>query len=618
MKTTNRFNTIKPARLITAAITLALPYTSASAMTELDAINVTATRTAQTVDETLAAVTVITREDIDNLQDQDLTELLDGLPGLTVTNNGGLGKTASIRLRGTGTGQTLVIIDGVRIGSATLGEASLQHLPLQNIDRIEVVRGPLSHLYGADAVGGVIQIFTRKGAQGTQINAELGYGSHDTSSSTFGISGAHNKTNYNLQISQLKSDGISTFKDNNPDRDGYRNQSFSGQLGHHFSDDLKLGVNILYAEGDTEFDSTWIPITRDFSSDFVQQSVSGKLEYSPTVWWDLKLSIGETKDETTNLIDGNFSSLFDTKRHQTSWQNNFFIGDNSILTLGMDYLRDEVAASTTLTEDRRHNYGYFTQYQRTLGAHNIVIALRHDDNDAFENRSTGNIAWGYEFSEQLQFNASYGTAYAAPTFNDLYYSDIWGSIGNPNLTPEKSKSIEFGLRGKQGWGHWSLNAFRTSIKGLIEWVEITPMSFTYTPQNVSKARIKGLEGSISSRLAGWDISGNLTLLDPRNTVTDKQLLQRHKRTLRINIDRDFGNIHIGATLQARSYHYKDASNTERASGFATVDLRASHQLTSNWELGAEVSNLFDKEYEAIKGFNTEGRAIFATISYRSK
>jgi len=608
---------LTPVKLITAAITLALSSASASAMTELNAINVTATRTAQTVDETLAAVTVITREDIDNLQDHDLTELLDGLPGLTLTNTGGLGKTASIRLRGTGSGQTLVIVDGVRIGSATLGEAALQHLPLQNIERIEIVRGPLSHLYGADAVGGAIQIFTRKGGQQTQINAEVGYGSHDTSSSSFGISGSHNNTNYNLQISQLKSDGFSAFKDNNPDRDGYRNQSFAAQLGHQFSNSLKLGINILHADGYNEYDSAWVPAT-DYSSDFLQQSVSSKLEYSPTAWWDLSLSLGETKDETTNLTNGSFASFFDTERRQASWQNNFFIGDEAILTLGMDFLRDKVAGSSTYSEDKRHNSGYFIQYQRTFGANNFTLALRHDDNDAFENRNTGNIAWGYEFSESLQFSASYGTAYVAPTFNDLYYVDPWGSSGNPDLTPEKSKSIELGLKGKQGWGHWSLNIFRTSIIDLISWVETPPGSWIYRPQNISKARIKGLEASISSRVAGWGIAGNLTLLDPQNTTIDKQLIQRHKRTLRIDIDRDFGKTHVGATLQARSYNYNDVQNTERASGFATADLRASHQLTPNWQIRAEISNLFDKDYETIKGYNTEDRAIFAAISYQSK
>jgi len=615
MKTPTRFNTLKPTRLLTTAIALALPYASASAMAALDTINVTATRMAQTVDETLAAVTVITRSDIDRLQDHDLVELLDGQPGLTISSNGGLGKSTSIRLRGTGSGHVLVLIDGIRIGSATLGETAFQHLPLQNIERIEIVRGPVSHLYGSDAIGGVIQIFTRKGQQGRQINAEAGYGSHNTRSSTLGISGADNNTDYSLQLSQLKSDGFNALKNNNPDKDGYRNQSFTAQLGHRFSNDLKLGINILHADGNSEYDSAWGP-TNDYSTDFLQQSVSGKLDYSPTQWWDLSLSLGETKDESTNFANGSRSSFFDTERHQVSWQNNFFISDESILTLGMDFLHDKVDGSSSYSKDRRDNTGTFIQYQGTIGANNFILALRHDDSDAFENSNTGNVAWGYDLSDSLQLNASYGTAFKAPTFNDLYYQDPWGSNGNPNLSPEKSKSMELGLKGKQGWGRWSLNLFRTEIKDLINWVEIAP--WTYQPQNTSKARINGLEASINSTLAGWDITGNLTLLDPRDTQTDKLLVRRNERTLRVDINRSFGKSHIGATLQARSHSFNDTKNSQRVAGFGTVDLRASHQLTSNWQIRSEIRNLFNKEYETIRGYNTDNRTFFITIAYQSK
>ncbi len=612
MKTPTRFNTLKPIQLLGAAIALALPCSSISAMTELDTINVTATRTAQTIDDTLAAVTVITRDDIDSLQDQDLVELLDGLPGLTISSNGGLGKSTGLRLRGTGSGHILVLIDGVRIGSATLGTTAFQHLPLQQIERIEIVRGPASHLYGADAIGGVIQIFTRKGQQGTQINAEAGYGSHNTTNNSLSISGANDNTSYSLSISQLKSDGFSTLKGNDPDKDGYRNQSITAQLDHHFSTNLKLGVNILHANGNSEYDG-WFA-TNDYSTDFVQQSISSKLEYTPATWWDLSLSLGETRDESTTLINGSRNSFFDTKRHQASWQNNFFINEESILTLGVDFLRDKVDSNNSYSEEKRENSGYFIQYQRTLGANSFTLALRHDDSDAFENSDTGNVAWGYDLSESLQVNASYGTAFKAPTFNDLYYP----FSGNPDLSPEKSKSIELGLRGRQGWGHWSLNTFQTDIKNLIAWAPIAPGSPIWTPQNINKVRIKGIETSISSTLAGWDVTANLTLLDPRNTQTGKRLQRRHKRTLRVDINRGFGKTHIGATLQARSYQYEDSNNTQRISGFGTVDLRASHQLTRNWQIKAELSNLFDKEYETIKNYNTDDRALFARISYQSK
>ncbi len=607
---------LKPVHLITITTALALPGLSTSAATELDAINVTATRTAQTVDETLAAVTVITRDQIEDLQDLDLVELLDGLPGLTLSRNGGLGKSSSIRLRGTGSDHTLVMIDGVRIGSATLGTTALEHLPLQNIERIEVVRGPLSHLYGADAVGGVIQIFTRKGGEATRIDAEAGYGSHDTRRSLLGLSGAYGDTRYSLQASHLESDGFSALKGNNPDRDGYRNQSFSGWIGHRFGHGLELEANFLQASGNNEYDSAW-GADSDYSTDFVQQSVSGKLAYAPMEGWALSLTLGETRDESRNLTNGVERSFFNTKRWHAIWQNDFFMGDDAILTLGMDVLRDRVDVSNRYSEDQRQSSGYFIQYQRRHGAHNVVLALRHDDSDAFEDRTTGNIAWGYDVSRGLQLHASYGTAFKAPTFNDLYYLDSRGSSGDPDLAPEKSRSIELGLKGRPEWGRWSLNLFRTRIVDLISWVETPPGSWIYRPQNIDRARIKGLEAGAGAVWAGWEIHGSLTLLDPRDSATGKVLVRRHKRTLRIDIDRNLGKTRVGATLQARSYSYNDLQNTQRVSGFGTVELRASHPLTPNWQIRAEISNLFDKDYEVIRGYNTEGRALFVTLSYRS-
>lgn len=597
---------LKPARFITAAITLALPFAYANAVTELNTINVTATRTAQTVDETLASVTVITRDDIDKLQDHDLVSLLDGLPGLTISSSGGLGKVTGLRLRGTDSGHVLVLIDGIRISSATAGQTAFEHLPLAQIERIEIVRGPLSHLYGADAIGGVIQIFTRQGQQGMQINAKTGYGSHNTTNSSLSISGADNNTHYSLSISQLKSDGFNALKGNDPDKDGYRNQSLTTTLGHQFGNGLKLKINVLHADGNSEYDGFFA--TSDYSADFVQQAISSKLEYSPAEWWDLSLTLGESKDETTGFTNGSVSYFIDTKQRQLSWQNNFIIDDESILTLGVDLLRDRVDSSTAYTEDQRENTGVFFQYQRAFGAHNLAIALRHDDSDAFENHGTGNITWGYHLSNGLQINASYGTAFKAPSFMDLYFPF---GFGNPNLSPEQSKSMEVGVRGKHNWGHWSLNAFRTDITDLI--------SFTgFTVNNVDKARINGLETSISSTLADWNIAGHLTLLDPRNTRTNKLLPRRHKRTLRIDINRTFGKTNLGATLQARSYNFDNTANTQRVSGFATVDLRASHKLYSNWHIQAEISNLFNKDYEVIRNYNTDDRSAFVSISYQSK
>lgn len=605
--------TFSPAVLST--LCLVLPLGAAQAATALNTINVTAHRMARTTDQTLAAVTVVTRQDIEGSQAKDITQLLDGTQGVSLSNNGGLGKTTSIRLRGTNSNQVLVLVDGVRIGSATLGTVSLQDIPLAQVERIEIVRGPRSQLYGADAVGGVIQIFTKRGQPGTQVSAAMEYGSHNTRRVALGVNGAQDNLEYGINLSDLQTDGFSALKNNNPDEDGYNNRSLSGHLGYRFANGLKLSLSGLRAKGENEYDSAWGP-ANFYDSDSLQQSLVGKLEYSPSEIWDITLSLGESRDEMTTYVNDAFNSLFNTKRRQFAWQNDIALSEESVLTLGVDYLKDEVEGTSNYSVSERDNKALFAQYQAAFGANDVVIGLRHDDNEAFGDYNTGNLSWGRELTETLRLVASYGTGFRAPTFNDLYYQDPWGSNGNPNLTPEESKSMELSLRGGQTWGEWNLNLFRTDIDGLIDWVEIAP--FTYQPQNVDRARIDGLEAGLSTELAGWQLRGSLTLLDPRNRATGNQLTDRSKRTLRIDLDRTFGMTELGATLNARSRSYSDTANTLETDGFGTLDLRAARHLNRDWTLRGQVRNLFDRDYETIRTYNTGGRELFVSLHYAPK
>jgi vitamin B12 transporter len=604
-----------PTAVLSTAFTLLLPIDSSQAVTALDRVNVTANRMARTIDETLAAVTVITREDIQNSQAKDIRQLLDGTQGVTMSSNGGLGKATGIRLRGTDSKHVLVLIDGVRVGSATLGTTAFQDIPLAQVERIEIVRGPRSQLYGADAVGGVIQIFTRKGRAGEGISAEAEYGSHNTRRVALGVAGGRERVDYSLRVADLRSDGFSALKNNNPDEDGYNNRSISGHLGYRLSDEMKLSITALRATGENEYDSAWGP-TDLYDTDFVQQAVSGKLEYAPGEIWDITLAAGESRDETTNFTNGSFDSAFDTKRRQFSWQNDIALSDESVLTLGFDFLRDQVEGTSSYSVNQRDNRAWFAQYQTMLGLNDLVIGLRHDDNESFGDHNTGNIAWGRELTENLRLVASYGTGFRAPTFNDLFYQDPWGSSGNPNLTPEESQSVELSLRGRPSWGEWNINLFRTDIEGLIDWVEIAP--FIYQPQNVDQARIDGLEAGVSTELADWRLGANLTLLDPRNRTTGKLLTDRSERTLRFDIDRAFGTTEVGATLQARSHSYSNATNTLGTGGFATLDLRVARHLSPEWTLRGQIRNLFDRDYETVRTYNTGGREFFVSVHYEPK
>ena len=607
--------TCRPPRptLLQGACLLVLGASAAGvAAEELPTINVTATRTARTADDTLASVTVITRQQIETSQAKSTTELMDGIAGISFRNNGGYGKASSLSLRGSNGNQVLVLIDGVRVGSASLGSMAWQFLPLSQVERIEIVRGPRSHLYGSEAVGGVIQIFTREGEKGTRIDARAGYGTYDTFDGGAGISGGNDATRYSLNLGYLDTDGYNAREGNDPDADGYDNLSLSASLNQRFSETLKLRLGFIQATGNTQYDG-YDP-GRRYDEDFLQRTLTAALDYAPTEWWDMKFSLGQSWDEGTQFADGQKSDVFKTRRPQASWQNDIAIGEEGILTAGIDLLQDRIDGTVPYSEDSRNNAGIFVQYQTDLGAHSLSGGLRHDDNEAYGGNTTGDIAWGYGFNDELRLVASYGTAFRAPTFNDLYYP----VSGNPDLNPERSWSGELGLEGSPHWGRWGLHIYRNEIDDLIQWAPAG--GFIWRPQNIASARIDGLELTASTRLADWVLSGSLTLLDAMDQDLDRRLPGRSRQSLRLDLDRQFGRIGVGGTLRARSnsIYYDFMGNEIVADGFGVLDLRGNYRLTGEWRLQARIGNLFDKQYQTVPTYNEPGREFFLSLVYQTR
>lgn len=603
-------------RYLTAAALLLLASPSAFA-TDIDPVIVTATRTAQTADETLSSVTVITRKEIERQQAQSVQDLLRGIPGVDIANNGGPGKATSVFLRGTESDHVLVLIDGVKVGSATLGTAAFQDIPVEQIERIEIVRGPRSSLYGSEAIGGVIQIFTRKGGGALKPFFSIGGGSYQTYNTSAGLSGGGERGWFSVNASSIDTEGFNACDGKpspggagcfttEPDKDGYRNVSGSLRAGYRFDNGLEMDVHALRASGDTEFDGGFVN-----ESESVQQVVGGTLHFSPLDIWQITLAAGQSRDESDNFKDGVFQSRFDTERDTITFQNDFAIALDHLLTVGADYQDDRVDGTTAYAVSSRDNTGLFTQYQGMFGDHDLQLSLRRDDNEQFGNRNTGGAAWGYALSEGLRLAASYGTAFKAPTFNELYFP----GFGNPNLRPEESDSIELGLSGKATWGHWSLNAYETRIDDLIAFD-----ASTFAPANIDQARIRGLEAVLGTRLGNWDLNTNLTLLDPENRAkgaNDGNVLPRRARqSLRLDADRDFGRYRLGATLLAAGKRYDDLANTRELGGYTTIDLRAEYALAKDWRVQARVENLPDKDYETAAFFNQPGRSLYLTLRYQ--
>ena len=597
------------------ATLLALSIYSSSSEAEdstQNAVIVTATRTSQTANEALASVTVLTREDMERSQAHSVPELLRDVAGIEVARQGGDGKLTSVFLRGTNSNQVLVLVDGVKVGNATSGTVAWEFLPLDEIDRVEIVRGPRSSLYGSEAVGGVIQIFTRRGTTTTQPRASVTAGSHSFNDTAIGVSGTYHGTRYNLSTSRLATDGINATQPaigfNEPDRDGYHNNAYSLYLDQRLTEHVDLGVNGLRASGNTKYDS--FP---GFNNEdhFAQEVAGAKLRFEPFQEWVSTVALGYSLDDRNSFrTDGpSTPEQFMTTRRSASWQNDVSIGAHQLLTLGYDRSEDHVTSTTTYTRTSRETHGLFGQYQLGFGAQDLNLGYRRDHNQQFGNHDTGNIAWGLKLDENLRLYASYGTAFHAPTFNDLYYSSPFFQ-GNPDLQPEESKSSELGLKGRSGRLGWQVSAYRTDVSNLIAYD-----AATNTVQNVNKARIDGIEAEANTAINDWRLNGALTLTNPRDVGTGNLLARRSRQSAHFAVDRRLGDLDVGMETIAVGRSYDDASNNLPIPGYGLLNLRARYRLARDWQVQGHIENLLDKDYQTVAYYNSPGRSYFMGVSY---
>ncbi|NEX19602.1 TonB-dependent vitamin B12 receptor [Thiorhodococcus mannitoliphagus] len=617
-----------PLMLAACSLPLAGAAFAEAPVTSLEPVVVTATRTPQA--DSLASVTVIDRAEIDRSQARSLPGLLQGLPGITVSRNGGAGQSASIFLRGTNSDHVLVLVDGIKIGSSTAGQTPFEDLPLEEIERIEIVRGPRSSLYGSEAIGGVIQIFTRRGGGALRPRLRVGAGSHGSAEVAAGMSGGGEQAWWSAGASLSHTDGINACDGRaspfagcgvvQPDRDAYRNVGISLRGGYAFSDAAKLDVHLLRSENRTDFDGS------EYAGNLsrAEQQVLGTTAVlQPLAPWTLTLTAGRSWDKYRSYfedpdtgMEARFVDSFNTERDTLSLQNDLTIGVPHLLTLGLDYQEDRVGGTLEYTEDSRDNLGVFGQYQGYLGATDLELSLRQDDNQQFGGHTTGSAAIGYLIGQETRVSLSYGTAFKAPTFNDLYYPN-YGSL---DLDPEQSESLELGLTGilplgQHASGDWDVHLYETRINDLIAYDAAAS-----AVANVQKALIRGLEASSTIRYAAWVIQANATLLDPENRSKGPNegnlLPRRPQQSVRLDVDRQLARWAAGATLYVAGRSFDDLANRDRLDGYALVDLRAEYELTDALKLQARVENLLDQDYETAYLYNRPGRSFYLTLSYQ--
>ncbi|MCG9099123.1 TonB-dependent receptor domain-containing protein [Laribacter hongkongensis] len=616
-------------RFVAGGVSLAIGSAFAGApATEVAETVVTATRTPVQAASLTRDVSVITRDDIARAGPTSLPELLSREAGIEFASNGGDGRQSSLFIRGTNSNQSVVLIDGVRVVSATTGATALEQIPLEQIERIEIVRGPVSGLYGADAIGGVVQVFTRKGRGAPAPHLSLAAGNDGTWRVGAGIGGVVGDTSFAVDVTHRTTDGgfSATNRDNfnyNPDEDGYRNTAYSVRVSHLLAEGHEVGFNAFQAFGRAQYDANQ-DLTgqiNDIQKNRVQAN-SVYLKNQLTERWHSTLTLSQAVDRSENFTPRNpwgpDYGRFKTTQDTLTWQNDLTLGAAGQLTAGYEHQKQKVSSTQEFTVSNRQNNAVFAGWNGEFGASLLNASLRHDNNSQFGGKTTGTLGYGYRVNEAVKLTANWGTAFRVPTFNDLYWPDDGnGYVGNPDLKPESSRNAEVGAEFSGALGKLKLAAFENRVDDLINGYDCSG-GFPCTSSNVNKATIKGVSLTGSTVLAGTTLRGNVNWQDPRDDITDKRLTYRSEWYGTLDVSRPFDQLTLGSTLRVAGSRYADSGNTKELGGYALVDLYADYALNPTTRLFARVNNAFDRDYTQLAGYNTAGREWLVGVNWQPK
>lgn len=571
----------------------------------MEPVLVTATRTAVPVAESSASVEVITRAELERLPAADIADVLRLRAGVEVARVGGPGQQTSVFLRGTESNHVLVLIDGMRINPGTIGTAAVQNIAPGMIERIEVVKGPRSTLYGSDAIGGVINVITRRGAaMGTRV--ELGTGSFGTQ--TAGLSAGTSGPRGDLSLAGflMDSSGFPTRRGDRTDR-GYRNLSLSG-AAYTTAGPAELGLRAWHASGTSEYSDFFVtPVDQDFEN----STVALEVRAAPTDGWRTRAMLGHTVD---SIRQNQSADRLQTRRWQLDWQNDVAVGERHALTAGV-LLQHERAESESYGLGFGDTTGVrlaYLQDQVAIGPHRLLLAGGYTDHDSFGGHATWNAEYALQAGPRTLLWLAAGSAFRAPDATDRL-----GFGGNAALTPESSLSAELGLRYKAGTRHQlSMVAFRTEIDGLIQYVVTDFTTYAGENRNVERARIDGVELAWHYADGPWQARAGLTLQDPRDLDTGMRLLRRASESLTLALSRSIGPhlvaLDVLAAGERRDYGFPSPVSLD---AYVVANLSARLALADRWTLTARLENLLDEQYELAQGYNTMDRSAFLALRY---
>jgi vitamin B12 transporter len=608
-------------RLLAPTVALAAAF-SASAQTEiapqgevaqLREVVVTATRVAQPLSDLVADVTILDRDTLERSVTGGLADVLARVPGVEMVRNGGPGGTTSVYVRGAETRFTAVYIDGVRVDSQSTGGANWQAIPLSQVDRVEVLRGPAAAVYGSDAMGGVIQIFTRKGESTFEPVASVGGGSFDTSKMSLGFSGANEGVDYALNVANENSAGFNArnIATQNPDKDGYRMESASGRLGWQINSVHRLEATALTSQLNSQYDSG---MTGDARSLYSLQAVGVNWQAQWNDVYSTKFSVSESRDKYETQPS---PYLTITTLRGYLLQNNVKLGAH-LITAALERKEDQL---TNAPIDRmRSQDAVALGYGYNAGGHTVQMNWRHDSDSEFGGQDTGSAAYGYALTPQWRATASAGTAFRAPTLYQRF-----SKYGVATLQPETSNNLEVGLRYSQRSDEFAVVVYRNQVRNLITYVAGSGACQNGGPPvalasrgcygNTAEAEYTGVTVSGGTRWGSVGVRASLDLQDPRDKITGNLLARRASQHGTVGLDTRVGVWTLGADAQLAGDRYDNAANTTLLPGYVLLNLTASRPVARDWTFLARVDNLLDKSYMLASTYATAGQSVFVSLTW---
>ncbi len=599
---------------------------NASAEEKIERMTITATRSALSIDDALTSQVVITRADIDVINPISIQDLLSTLPSVDISNNGGRGQTSSVFLRGNGSDATLILVDGVRVSSATLGSTRLNNISPEMIERIEVVQGPRAALWGADAIGGVIQIFTRQ-LEGGEHFAGVSIGTDEYRKYKAGIGLKHGDGQTTVTVSHERSEGFDVQDDGELDEDGYKFTSIAIRGQQKINEDLSVDWLFSNSDGENEFDGSF-----QNNSDINSHAWLVRANYA-SEFSDVKnhtvFSVGQNRDSSESFSDFEFKGLFETRRDQFSLTNNSQFSDEFQVNMGVDYYKDDVSNSRILgftgdiqnyEDEKRDVTGAFVHALYNGEVFSFEATARHDDVSGVDSENTYNLGAGYQINDDSRIVLNHGTGFKVPTFNDLYYPDF----GTPTLNSERSETTELFFETRLGAVDTRINFYYSEIDELIS------TDANFNASNFDEVIIKGAELNLYLVATGGTHDLNLSYTDAKDKVTAEDLLkdvnatdEKLTRRAREKLNYKFTTSINVADLYAE---YKFVGSREdsvfgadnvKLGAYQLINLGLNAPLSKNLVLNARVTNLLDKEYQTANTYFTQGRALYVGITYQN-